>query len=309
MTEKRFPRCLLCAACIPWTESGTLDVALFRQGVRLLCENGAGSIYLFGTAGEGYAVNREQYVQIVTEFMEEIKQFPQVIPMVGVISLSQSEIMERIRLAAALGVRDFQISFPSWGALSDTEAFAFLKTVCGTFPHYRFMHYNNALRSKKRLSPKDYLALTKEIPNLVAVKFIAPSFGEIQDFARLELPLRVFFLEYAYGFGSMVDSQFGFLASITNAAPAVMRAYYEAGQNKDWDTISQIHKDFPLFYDSLFTQCPGSKIDAAYDKLYLQFLIPSFPSRILPPYEGFSHEEVERFKSDVREKLPHWFTR
>ena len=52
--EKRFPRLLLCAACIPWTEDYQLDVPLFRKGVRLLCENGAGSIYLFGTAGEGY---------------------------------------------------------------------------------------------------------------------------------------------------------------------------------------------------------------------------------------------------------------
>ena len=31
--EKRFPRLLLCAACIPWTEDYQLDVPLFRKGV------------------------------------------------------------------------------------------------------------------------------------------------------------------------------------------------------------------------------------------------------------------------------------
>lgn len=305
--EKRFPKLLLCAACIPWTEDHQLDVSHFRKGVRLLCENGAGSIYLFGTAGEGYAVNREQYLQIVTEFMDEMKGFPEVIPMVGVISLSMTEIKERIAMAAQLGVRYFQVSFPSWGAVSNEEALAFFKEVCGAFPDYKFMHYNNALRSKKRLAPKDYQRLVEEIPNLVAVKFIAPSFEEIQIFAALDLPLRVFFLEYAYGYGSLVYPKFGYLASVTNCSYPVMRAYYEAGCRQDLEMILQIHKDFPPLYESLFTCCPGDKIDSAYDKMFLQFVIPQFPVRILPPYEGFTQAQVDNFKADIQKKLPHWF--
>ena len=305
--EKRFPKLLLCAACIPWTDDHQLDVPLFRKGVRLLCENGAGSIYLFGTAGEGYAVNREQYLQIVTEFMDEMKNYPDVIPMVGVISMSMTETMTRIRMAAELGVRYFQISFPCWGAVSDDEAMRFFKEVCSAFPEYKFMHYNNALRSKKRLSPKDYRRLVEEIPNLVAVKFIAPSFEEIQIFAGLDLPLRVFFLEYAYGYGSLVYPEFGYLASVTNCSYRVMRAYYEAGCKQDLDAILRIHKDFPVLYESLFSNCSGSKIDSAYDKIFLQFAIPEFPARILPPYEGFAQEQVEEFKCDIQKKLPHWF--
>lgn len=305
--EKRFPQVLLCAACIPWTEDFQLDVPLFRKGVRLLCQQGAGSIYLFGTAGEGYAVSREQYLQIVTEFMDEMANFPDVIPMVGVIELSMTEAMERIRMAGQLGVRYFQISFPSWGGVSDEEALRFFKTVCGTFPDYSFMHYNNALRSRKRLPPGAYRKLAEEIPNLVAVKFIAPSFDEIQTFAALDLPIRVFFLEYAYGYGSMTYNQFGYLASITNCSYPVMRSYYEAGRAQDWETIAKIHRDFPLVYAALFGNCPGEKIDSAYDKLFLQFAIPEFPARILPPYEGFTQPQVENFKADLQKKLPHWF--
>lgn len=305
--EKRFPQALLCAACVPWTEDFQLDVTLFRKGVRLLCEQGAGSIYLFGTAGEGYAVSREQYLQIVTEFMDEMKAFPDVIPMVGVIDLSMTEAMERIRMAAQLGVRYFQISFPSWGAVSDDEALCFFKTVCGAFPDCKFMHYNNALRSRKRLSPGAYRQLAEEIPNLVAVKFIAPSFDEIQVFAALDLPIRIFFLEYAYGYGNMVYNQFGYLASITNCSYPMMRAYYEAGKKQDWDTILKIHKDFPVLYEALFSNCSGGKIDSAYDKLFVQFSIPEFPARILPPYTCYAPAQVEAFKTELRQKLPHWF--
>lgn len=305
--EKRFPQALLCTACVPWTEDHQLDTALFRKEVKLLCEQGAGSIYLFGTAGEGYAVNREQYLQIVTEFMDEMKYFPNVIPMVGVISLSMTEILERIRLAGELGVRYFQISFPSWGSVSNEEAVGFLTDVCGAFPEYRFMHYNNALRSRKRLSPADYQALAEKIPNLVAVKFIGPSFDEIQTFAALDLPIRVFFLEYAYGYGSMTYPQFGYLASITNCSYPVMNAYYQAGIRQDWQTIAGIHKDFPVVYDVLFSHCPGDKIDSAYDKLFVGFSIPDFPARILPPYSGCTQKQAEAFRTRLREKVPHWF--
>ena len=169
------------------------------------------------------------------------------------------------------------------------------------------MHYNNALRSRKRLAPKDYKRLVEEIPNLVAVKFPGPSFNEIHEFANMDLPLRVYLLEYAYGYGSMVYPEFGFLASITNSSYAVMRKYYQAGVEKDWDTIVKIHNDFPAAYDALFSNCPGDKIDSAYDKLYLQFTISEFPSRILPPYVGCTDAQVEGFKAAIREKLPHWF--
>lgn len=305
--EKRFPQALLCAACVPWTEDFQLDVPLFRKGVKLLCEQGAGSIYLFGTAGEGYAVSREQFLQIVTEFLEEMKNYPDVISMVGVIDLSMTEAMERIRMAGQLGARYFQISFPSWGAVSDEEALNFFKTVCGAFPEYQFMHYNNALRSRKRLGPEAYKQLAEEVPNLVAVKFIAPSFDEIQVFARLDLPIRIFFLEYAYGYGSMTYDQFGYLASITNCSYSVMRAYYKAGKQQDWETIRKIHQDFPVLYEALFSNCSGSKIDSAYDKLFVQFSIPEFPARILPPYESFLPEQVEAFKEEAKKKLSHWF--
>ena len=147
----------------------------------------------------------------------------------------------------------------------------------------------------------------QEIPNLVAVKFIAPSFDEIQTFAQLDLPIRIFFLEYAYGFGSLVYPEFGYLASVTNCSYPIMRAYYEAGCNRDLDTILKIHKDFPVLYDALFSNCTGDKIDSAYDKLFLQFAIPEFPARILPPYTAFPQDQVDAFKAAALQNLPHWF--
>ena len=43
------------------------------------------------------------------------------------------------------------------------------------------------------------------------------------------------------------------------------------------------------------------------DKVFLQFSIPEFPPRILPPYEGCTQAQVDAFKSDLRKALPRWF--
>ena len=94
--EKRYPRTIMATACVPWNEDLSFDEENFRRGVALLMDNGIRSIYIFGTAGEGYAVNREQFVQITKAFLDETRKTPEVMPMTGIISLSMSEIIERI---------------------------------------------------------------------------------------------------------------------------------------------------------------------------------------------------------------------
>lgn len=304
--EKRFPKTILLAACIPWTEDFQLDVEKFKEGVRLLCENGAGAIYLFGTAGEGYAVSREQYMQIVTEFMDTMKDYPQIIPIVGVISTSMSEDIERIKMARDIGVRHFQISFPCWGVLDLDEILEFFRTVCGTFPDCSFMHYNNGPRAKRRLSPKEYVRIAEEVPNLVAVKNPGPSFSELHEIAKLNLPLRFYLLEHAYGYGSMISDEFGFLASGLNCSYQRMREYYHAGIEKDYETIMKVHDEVTVLYDVLFSNVPAGRIDATYDKLFVKFCMPDFPARLLPPYHGASEEQAEKFVKELREKLPGW---
>ena len=53
--EKRYPITMMCAACIPWTDDFDFDEAKFRVHVKDLVDGGAKSIYIMGTAGEGYA--------------------------------------------------------------------------------------------------------------------------------------------------------------------------------------------------------------------------------------------------------------
>src|SRR4051794_38575416 len=116
--KKRFPSTILLPVVTPWDENYQFDEATFRSMVKRNIAAGFKHLYLFGTAGEGYAVTDEQFTEIVRVFADEMKA-PDVFPMVGLVSLSLPVMHKRLQAAYAWGIREFQFVLPSWGALSD----------------------------------------------------------------------------------------------------------------------------------------------------------------------------------------------
>ena len=116
----RYPQTVLVSCEVPWDEQQQLLEDVFRKEIRLIISRNLKHVYVFGTAGEGYAVDTARFDQIVRIFGEETRG-ADVHPMVGVIGLSTANIVERIERAWSAGFRMFQISLPSWGALNDVE--------------------------------------------------------------------------------------------------------------------------------------------------------------------------------------------
>ncbi|MCI0622852.1 MAG: hypothetical protein L0387_14540 [Acidobacteria bacterium] len=48
------------------------------------------------------------------------------------------------------------------------------------------------------------------------------------------------------------------------------------------------------------------RIDGAYDKLYAWHRGPSFPLRLLPPYQGFSDAEASLLRKIFETEFPGW---
>ena len=57
MSVKRYPSCILATVVVPWTADWRLDEAGLRRQIKTLLANGYRNLYIFGTAGEGYAVD------------------------------------------------------------------------------------------------------------------------------------------------------------------------------------------------------------------------------------------------------------
>jgi len=301
MTMNRYPSCIMATGCIPWDDQDRFAEPIFRRGVRLALA-GTPHLYVFGTAGEGYAVTDRQFDQIVAAFVDEMRQRGAE-PMVGVIHLSLGTIVERIERCRDKGVRKFQISLPSWGALNDRELSHFFDGVCGRFPDCQFMHYNLP-RAKRVLTGKEYGRLAESHPNLVATKNTGDSLSHIRSLLDDAPQLRHFLSEAGYVYGSLFG-ECGILASFVMNWTK-LRALFDAGKRGDIATSASIQREVNVVIQTLSETIPDDRIDGAYDKLFAKMYDPAFPLRMLPPYVGSSEDEYQAFVRLLGERLPDW---
>jgi dihydrodipicolinate synthase/N-acetylneuraminate lyase len=302
----RFPACILGTVVVPWTDGFSLDEALFRHEVASLLGAGHTNLYVFGTAGEGYAVDDEQFERIARVFAEEMRAGGAE-PMVGVISLSLRTIQRRIAFARdELGVRRFQISLPSWGALEDREVRGFFDVVLGAFEDCQFLHYN-LLRTKRLVTASEYAAIASDHPNLVATKNSTDSMQRVRDLLTTASELRHFVNERAFAYGSLFGEP-GLLISLATVNLAQGVRYFEAGRARDMDRLmgmeSELHAISHQFH-TIVSEGRGP-IDGAYDKVLWWLHDWRFPLRLLPPYEGASEAAADTFMHFLKERYPHW---
>ena len=141
-----------------WAENGDVLEDVFREQVRHHLRAGVKNLYVFGTAGEGYAVTERQFDEITALFGEEMAG-PDAQPMIGLISLSTRVLIERIERSMDRGFDLFQFALPAWGALNDHELGVFCREVLGRFPTARFVHYSLRQRASRILGPAEYALL------------------------------------------------------------------------------------------------------------------------------------------------------
>ena len=287
----RFRRTVLVSCEIPWDDRNELIEETFIEEIRSLRSKGFRDLYIFGTAGEGYAITNDKFKDIVSVFCRELEG-SDTQPMVGVIGLSTAAIVERIGFASELGVRSFQISLPSWGALNDQEIEVFFRDVCGAFPSATFLHYNLP-RVKRVLGGKDYRRLADAIPNLVATKNTGGGLHRASDLMVHAPDLQHFFGEENYVHGCHYG-ECSLLSSFAALEPDSTRALFQAGVEGNVAELSRWQHYFHDMLGEVFGELlVMGRIDGAYDKLIVRMGGMDMPMRLLSPYQSFSHSEYE----------------
>lgn len=286
------PPTILATAVVPWNERYEFQEDVFRRQVHTIARELTRDIYVFGTAGEGYAVTEAQYDQITRAFWESSRE-AQVTPMIGLISLSLPTIIQRIERSRALGFRLFQLSLPSWGALNDAEVDRFFAETCGRFPDCKFHHYN-LMRTKRLLTSVEYRRLAAAHPNFIAVKNSTTDPAVIADLMTLQPRLRFYITEMGYAMARKTHD-LGLLISLASVHPGRAKAFV-AGT--DAQRAADV-EDFKAMVAGLKASGGRFHIDGAYDKMLFRMSDPTFPLRLLPPYEYASEQDFELFKAAV----------
>ena len=313
----RYPRVVLAAVCIPWNERGEVLEDVFREQVRIHLRAGVKHLYVFGTAGEGYAVTESLFDSIVHVFHDEMRRDPDAQPMIGLISLSMRTIIERIERCMDLGLRTFQFALPGWGSLNDNELAAFFREVLGRFPEARFLHYN-LQRAGRVLGPAEYARLSAEYPNLVGAKNGTSNIVMLHDLLTQAPAIRQFYTELGYPQGCLAGEP-GYLMSLTTMNPWLGVRFFEAGVSGDLATLFGIQAESLELFEMLVgsggaevgsAAFPAAKphMDGAFEKMLARVLDPKMPLRLLPPYQGVTDAAFAEFTKQVGERLPGWLT-
>ena len=300
----RYHQAILVSCEIPWDDQEHLMEDLFRQEVRQTLARGFNNLYIFGTAGEGYAVDTPRFQRIVEIFREETGG-ENVFPQVGVIGLSTATVREKIAFAYKAGFRAFQISLPSWGALNDTEMLKFFADVCGAFPDAQFLHYN-LLRTKRLLTAQDYRRVADVVPNLAATKNTGTTVLSTAELMKLTPEIQHFFGEAMFPTGCL-HGTCSLLSSFAPMLPARSKELFEYGRTGQIEKLFRFQKDYlDVVEDVIAPLRRKALIDGAYDKLLVRLGGIDMPLRMLSPYEAFSEDVFEECRSILHSRYAAW---
>lgn len=300
----RYESTVMVSVVCPWDDDERLAEDVFRREIQHAVTAGFRRIYVFGTAGEGYAVDTARFRRVIEVFGDELAG-TEATPMVGVIGLSTANVLERIVVAHAMGFREFQVSLPAWSVLSDDEVVAFLTAVCGAYPDSLFMHYNTG-RVGRIVDGALYRRLVDLIPNLVATKTMTSDVGVVAGVVRGAPELMHFLTEQTIATGSL-HGEVALLGTFGGLAPKKSWAIVDAANGGRHREAASIGAWFARLSDVVFGPLMADRrVDGAYDKL-IERLSPGledFPLRMLSPYRTISVEEADVAARLLRENFP-----
>lgn len=292
--SKRYPPTFLATAVCPWDENYQFLEPEFRRQIAFLAERLTRNLYIFGTAGEGYAVDRDLFCTVTSSFREACREW-EVTPMVGLISYSLREIQWRIEYCLDLGIKEFQLAFPGWGTLTGNEQDRFFEETCGRFPEGVFLHYNNK-RSGVRLQPEDVARAAETHPNFVGMKHTIEEPERMVEYLEAAPEIQFFVGEPLYR-KIRPTHEVGLLPSICLVHPERALRLFRA---RTAETLEVEAEGLPQVLEAILAgKACGAHIDAAFDKQFVKLHDTAFPLRLLPPYTGCGDEEFKMFQANL----------
>ena len=300
----RYPSTVMVSIVCPWDEAERLDEPTFRRAIRLALAADFRHLYVFGTAGEGYAVDTDRFRRVAEVFADELSG-TDAQPMIGVIGLSSANVLERLAVAHGLGFRAFQVSLPSWWPLTDAEVVTYFETICGAFPDSSFMHYNTA-RAGRLVSGALYAEIVERVPNLVATKTMTGDLSVVAGVVRDAPELMHFLTEQSIAYGSLFG-EVALLGTFGILAPDQSWALLAAARDGNHSEAAAIGSWFERLNAAIFAPLMADRrVDGAYDKT-IQRLAPGmddFSLRMLSPYRTVSEAEFEDAMRTLRAEFP-----
>ncbi len=290
------------AIVTPFDKNDRFDEGVLRENVRRMHAAGVHGIYTTDSDGEFYAVELDEFKQVVRVFADETQRlgFPS---MVGVTWCNTQGMLDRLQFAASCGILGAHVGHPFFMPMTPESYHAFWQDVRRAVPEtFALVHYNTP-RVHNYQHGSDYAALLKEVPNLVGTKHVG---ADVPDFLTLmaDAPeLSHFTGEHAFTPFTMMGAR-GVYSWFTSFNPRYMLEWYDDLANKRWEQAMQRQRRMHAFsraksilqgsgnYHGIINKAMGAASS---------FLVGE--NRTRRPYLAVPDETVQAFKRIVDEQF------
>lgn len=229
-------------------EDGAIDFGAIRPQIDWLIENGVHGVAAGGSTGEGHALDRGEYAELIAATVEAAGGRVPVVA--GIIANTTAEVARRGQMVKELGVVALQVTPPHYLFRPDDDAmvahFRDIHAACGV----PILIYN--VVPWCYLSPDLLLRIMNEVPGVAGVKQSAGDMKLFADLVRRANPDNLIFsavdalLYPSYQLGAR-----GAIAAILTAAPGPSVRLWDAVKAQDWETARDLHERLMPVWDAV----------------------------------------------------------
>jgi dihydrodipicolinate synthase/N-acetylneuraminate lyase len=293
-------------AAIPmaWDEAQRFDERTFRENIARLCRSGVSRFYTTGSTGEFYALDFDDFKAMVNAFLDETRRWGAQ-TQVGCTWFNTRDTIRRMEYAADRGADGIQVALPGWLPLTDAEVLRFFLDLNASCPKMGIVHYNT-MRSKRKLSGRDYHRLAGEVPSLVGSKSGGDSISEWLDLVIHSPELRHFPAGLHFLLPAMMLGARGVYDSWVLMNPPVVLRFCALCEHRQWEEATQIEWQLGRFMiEAVIPLIEAGHLDPVLDKAFAAttgFVRENNITRL--PYAPLSSEEMRALREAISRTWP-----
>ena len=237
----------------PFDERGELDLDAIRRLIDWQIDSGSHGISVGGSTGEPTSTTIEERAEVMRAAAAAVAGRVPFLPGTG--SALMKETLELTALAEDLGAAAALVVTPYYGRAQQEGLFQWYSQLAQAFPDLPLIIYNVPVRAAVGIDPPTVTKLRRAHANIVGIKETTKDFEHVSyvlnacgtDFIALSGIELLCYPMLALG-GR------GHLSCVSNFAPRVVAALYDAFETGDHALARQLHYELHPLVDAAFAE-------------------------------------------------------
>ena len=221
------PKGIIVPIITPTTPDGHFNEVEYRRLIEYLASNGIHGVFPFGTTGEFYAFDDDEYRNVLEVTVDAVK--GRMTVYAGANHIMTKKAIQIAGIAQRAGVDALSILTPFFISQTQEEIYTFYQTIASE-TDLPIIIYNNKPKTNVTVDPETILRLS-EIPNIVGVKDSTGDMTNTEEYIRLtrhRQDFNVLMGRDTLIYAALCYGGAGAIASCANIAPQLAVRIYNA---------------------------------------------------------------------------------